>query len=173
PAVFHGDQAILDHLERHLVLNFFNLESRRRLVCNDESLDLVISDVAYPDDGEIAPRRIAYPFLLAIDDPDVALPFGRCCKAAGRTRTHQRLGQAEAADFFQAGHRWKPLLFLLFRAAQIDGTHGQPIVDAEKCGDRGVNPRHLHGHEAKQELASAFTPIAFHTEAADVQILEG
>src|SRR5712692_4401844 len=171
PAVLHRDQAVLDHLERDLVLNLFDLEARRGLVLDDEGLDLVVSDIARPDDRNVAPRRVADPLLLTVDDPGVALSFRDCRQAAGRSGTHQRLGEAEAADLFPASHWREPLLFLLFRSAKVDGTHRQAIVDTEECRDRRVEARHLHCYQAKEQRASASAAIALHSNAADVKLL--
>ena len=90
--------AVLDHLERNLVLDFLDTEAGRGLVLDDEALDLVIPEVARPDDGDVAPRGIADPALLAIQDPGVALALGRRQQTAAGTRANQRLRQAETAD---------------------------------------------------------------------------
>src|SRR6266853_4618185 len=68
-AILQCDQTVLDHLERDLVLDLFDAEARRRLVLNDETLDLVVSDVARPDDRHVAPRSVADPFLLTVENP--------------------------------------------------------------------------------------------------------
>src|SRR5262245_5056644 len=72
PAVLHGDFAVLDDLERDLVLNLRHAKTGRRLVLDDEALDLVVCDVARPDDRDVAPRGVADPALLAIEHPGVA-----------------------------------------------------------------------------------------------------
>jgi hypothetical protein len=77
PNILHGDQAILDDLERELVLNLLDAKPRSRLVLNDESFDLVIREIACPDNRNVSPWRIADPLLLAVQDPNVALLF-RC-----------------------------------------------------------------------------------------------
>src|SRR5882724_7920431 len=111
-AVVQRDQAILDHAERDLVLNLLDAEARRGLVLDNEAFDLVVSDVACPDDREVAPRRVTDPLLLAVENPGVAFTLRRRRQAAGRSGTHQRLGQAETADLFEASHRRQPLLLL-------------------------------------------------------------
>src|SRR5262249_51448332 len=129
------DQAVLNHLEGNLVLNLFDLEARCGLVFDDEGLDLVVSDIACPDDRNVAPGRVTDPLLLTVDDPGVAVAFRGCLQATGRSGTYQRLGKAEAADLFPARHWRQPLLFLLFRSAQVNGTHRQAIVHTEECRD--------------------------------------
>src|SRR6476620_9443228 len=104
---------VLDHLERHLVRDFFYAETRRRLVLDDEALDLIVVHVARPDDRNVAPGRVADPLLFAVQDPRVALALRRRQHAGRGSRTYQWLRQAEAADLFKANHRWQPLLFLL------------------------------------------------------------
>src|SRR5260370_7454699 len=75
PAVVQCDQAVLYHLERDLVLNLLDAEARRGLVLDDEAFDLVVVEIARPDDGNVAPRAIPDPLLLPIKHPGLALPF--------------------------------------------------------------------------------------------------
>ena len=58
------------------MLDLLDAEAGRGLVLDDKALDLVVCDIARPDDRDIAPRRIADPPLLAVEDPGVALAFG-------------------------------------------------------------------------------------------------
>src|SRR6201994_1690963 len=76
PAVVQRDLAVLDDLERDLVLNLLDAEAGRRLVLDDEALDLIVVNVARPDDRDVAPRRVADPALLAVENPGVAFTFG-------------------------------------------------------------------------------------------------
>ena len=98
--------------------------------------------------------------------------FAVVSQAATRARPHQRLGQAEAADLFHAGHRRQPLLLLLFRPDEVDRTHRQAVVDAEEGRDRGIDARHLHRDQAEQQRASPAAPVSLHPQPADVQLLE-
>src|SRR6185503_7587318 len=102
PAVLQRDLAVLDDLERDLVLDLLDAEAGRGLVLDDEALDLVVRDVAGPDDRNIAPRCVADPSLLAVEDPRVAFALRRGQQAATRARPDQRLGQPEAADLLHA-----------------------------------------------------------------------
>ena len=61
PAVLQRDLAVLDDLERDLVLDLLDAEAGRRLVLDDEALDLVVGDIARPDDRNVAPGRVADP----------------------------------------------------------------------------------------------------------------
>src|SRR5258708_6889763 len=81
-AVLHRDQGVLHDLESNFVLDFFDLESGCGLVLDDKRLDLVVAEIAGPDDRDVAPRRIADPFLLAIEDPCVPVPLGGSRKTA-------------------------------------------------------------------------------------------
>src|SRR6185436_1456705 len=108
PHILQRDLAVLDHLERNLVLDLLDAEAGRRLVLDDEALDLVVREITRPDDGEVAPWRIADPTLLSIENPGIAFTLGRCGHTAARSRTDQRLGEAEAADLFPAGHWRQP-----------------------------------------------------------------
>src|SRR5215467_14788765 len=104
PAVLHGDLTVLDHLERDLVQHLLDAEAGRGLVFDDEALDLVVGQVACPDDRDITPRCVADPPFLAIEDPSVAFALRRRGEAAAGSRADQRLGEAEAADLFHARH---------------------------------------------------------------------
>ena len=44
-------------------------------------------------------------------------------------------------------------------------------MDAEEGRDRHVEARHLHGDQAKEQYAAASAAIAFHPNAADVELL--
>src|SRR5438034_2376872 len=136
--------AVLDDLERNLVLDLLNTEARGRLVLDDKALDLVVGDIARPDDGNIAPWSVADPPLLAVEDPGVALAFCRGQQAAARTRAHQRLGQAEAADLLEARHRRQPLLLLLLRSVDVDGAHREADVHAHERRERWVGACNFH-----------------------------
>jgi hypothetical protein len=61
--------AVLDDLERNLVLDFLDAETGCRLVLDDEALDLIIGEISRPDDRNIAPRSVADPTLLAVEYP--------------------------------------------------------------------------------------------------------
>src|SRR5271170_4160013 len=130
PNVLQRDVAVLDDLQRNLVLDLFDTEARRRLVLDDEALDLVVGDIARPDNRDVAPGSVADPPLLAVEDPAVALALSRGQHATAYTRAHQWLGQAETADLLEARHRRKPLLLLLFRSVDINGAHRQAAVHA-------------------------------------------
>src|SRR5262249_44274793 len=106
-----------------LVFHLLDGETGRRLVLDDETLDLIVSDVARPDDRDVTPRRVADPALLAVEDPSVAVAFRRRSETTTGARADQRLGTSEAAVFFQSRHRLQPFLFLFFGAREIDGTH--------------------------------------------------
>src|SRR6185436_4799127 len=144
----------------------------RRLVLDDESLDLVVSQIARPDDRDVAPWRITDPSLLSIQNPGIAFPLGRCGHTATRSRTDQRLGEAEAADFLPARHWRQPFLLLLLGSIEIDRAHRQAAVHAEKGRDRRVGTRQLHRDETEQLLATARAAIALKAEPAYAEFLE-
>ena len=70
--------AVLHDLERDFVLNLINAETGRGLVLDDETFDLVVGDVARPDDRDVAPRRVADPALLAVKNPSIAVALRGC-----------------------------------------------------------------------------------------------
>ena len=172
PHVLQRDLAVLHDLERDLVLDLLDAESRRRLVLDDEALDLIVGEVARPDDRDVAPRRVADPALLAVEDPGIALALGGRGQASARSRTDQRLGQAEAADLFPARHRRQPLLLLLLRSVEIDRAHRQAAVHAEERAERRVDARQLHRDEPEQLLAPAGAAIALDIPGRRAQLLE-
>src|SRR5262249_8859291 len=120
PTVGQRDLAVLHNLERDLVLHLLDAEPGCRLVLDDETLDLVVGDIACPNDRDVAPWRVADPPLLAIQNPSVAFALCSRRQASTRTRPDERLRQCEAADLFHASHGWQPLLLLLFIAGEID-----------------------------------------------------
>ena len=148
--VLHLDHAVLDDLERNLVMNLFDAESGCRLVLDDEALDLVVRKIARPDDRDIAPWGIADPLLLAVEDPGVSFTFCRRRQSAGHAGANERFCQAEATDLLEPRHGRKPLLLLFLRAAEINRRHRQAAMDAEERRDRGIEARHLHRYEASQ-----------------------
>src|SRR4029077_20228358 len=124
---------------RNLVLNLLNAEAGRGLVLDDEAFDLLVGNVTCPDDRQVAPGGIADPPLLTVEAPAVALALGGRRQAAARSGANQRLGQAETADFLEAGHWRQPLLFLLFRPVEVNRAHGQAAVHAKEGADRPIN----------------------------------
>src|SRR5262249_24181384 len=84
--VLHGDQRVLNHAQRHLVLDLLRLESGR-LVLDDEALHLIVPDVARPDDRDVAEGGVADPLLLAVQDPGVAFAARRRSETARGPRT--------------------------------------------------------------------------------------
>ena len=81
--------------------------------------------------------------------------FAVVSQAAGGAGTHQRLGEAEAADLLEARHRRQPLLLLLFRSVDVDGAHRQADVHAHERRERRVDAGNLHLDKAQQRQASA------------------
>ncbi len=154
------------------MLDLLDAEAGRRLVLDDEALHLIVAKIARPDDGEVAPWRVTDPTLLSIEYPGIALTLGRCCQTAARSRTDQRLGEAEAADLFPARHRRQPFLLLLLRSIEIDRAHGEAAVDAEEGAERCVGARQLHRDEAELLLATAGAAIALIAEPADTKVLD-
>src|SRR5258707_2220805 len=119
PAILHRDQAVLNDFERNLVLNLFDLEAGRGLNLDDEPFDLVIREIARPDDRNIAPGRVANPLFLTVDDPGISLPLRRRGKSTRCAGAYERLGQTEGADLLKARHRRKPFLLFLFPTPKI------------------------------------------------------
>src|SRR6476646_6138819 len=71
--VLQRDVTVLHHLKRDFVFNLVDAEARRGFVFDDETFDLVIVDVARPDDRDVAPSRVADPALLAVKNPSIAV----------------------------------------------------------------------------------------------------
>src|SRR5262249_7392615 len=172
PAVLYRELAVLDHLERNLVMHLLDCEPGRVLVLDDEAFDLVVGDVARPDDREVAPRRVADPAFLAVEDPGVALTLRRSQETGAGTRADQRLGQPEAADLLHASHGRQPLLRLLLRAVEVNGIHREAAVDAVKGAERRIGSRDVHGDQPDQQRAPARAAVAVHAGTGEAQLLE-
>jgi len=123
---------------------FSTLKRGRRLVLDDEAFDLIVGQVARPDDRKVAPWRVADPALLTVEDPTVAGALGGRQQAAARARADQRFGEAEAADLLEARHWRQPLLLLLLRSIDVDGAHRQAAVHAYERRERRVGACNLH-----------------------------
>src|SRR5881396_659453 len=87
-AIFQGDVAVLHDLERDFVLNLVNAEAGCRLVLDDETFNLVVGDIARPDDRDVAPRRVADPALLAVKNPSIAVALRRRQQTTRRAGTY-------------------------------------------------------------------------------------
>src|SRR5262245_29532204 len=85
PAVLHRNLAVLDDLQRDLVVHLLDAEAGSVLVLDNESLHRVVGDVARPHDRDVAPRRVANPALLTVEDPSVAFALRRRRHTAGRS----------------------------------------------------------------------------------------
>src|SRR5258707_1947479 len=172
PYILQGDLAVLDHLERNLVLDLLDAETGRRLVLDDESLDVVVREIACPDDGEVAPWRVTDPPLLSIENPGVPFTLGRRGHTTARSRADQRLGQPETPDLFEARHLRQPFLLLLLGSIEIDRAHRQAAMYAPERTDRRVDTRDLHRDEAEQLLAATRAAVALKAESAKAELLE-
>src|SRR5207244_5545311 len=148
-------------------------EAGRRLVLDDEALDLVVRDIARPDDGDVAPGRVADPPLLTVENPDVALALRRRGQPTGGAGTHERLSKPEAADFLQSRHRREPLLLLLFRTVDVNRAHRQTGVHTEERRERRVGASDLPLNKTQQRETSTRTSIALKSNPADAQLFDG
>src|SRR5260370_23850057 len=120
--------AVLHDLQRDLVLDLIDAEAGRRLVLDDETLNLIIAEVSCPDDGNIAPGSVADPPLLAVEDPSVPVALCGRRQAAGGAGTYERLREPEPAHLLETGHWRQPLLLLFFRSLDIDRAHCQSFM---------------------------------------------
>src|SRR4029077_17446371 len=98
--VLQRDLAVLDDFQRDLVLHLLDAETGGRFVLDDESLDLIVSQIPRPDDRKVAPWRVADPPLLAIEDPAIPFALAGRGQATARSRTDQRLRQPATPDLF-------------------------------------------------------------------------
>ena len=76
-AILEADGRILDDAERHLVFHLFCREAWGAFL-DHESLDLIVVDIASPDNRQVCKGSIADPPLLAIQDPVLAAELGGC-----------------------------------------------------------------------------------------------
>ena len=143
--VLQRDLAVLDDFERDLVLDLLDAEAGRGLVLDDEAFDLIVSDIARPDDRDIAPRRIADPPLLTVEDPGVALALRR--RQSGRRSCPEPTSgsvKPKQPIFSQRAIGGSHFCFCSSDPSRVDRAHGQAVVDAEERRDRGVDARQLH-----------------------------
>jgi hypothetical protein len=103
PAILERDQTILDHPQRHLVLDLLDREAGI-VLADDKAFDLAGAFVACPNDINVGERGITNPLFLTIEHPGVAFaPAGRH-HSAGRGRANQRLSETERTDLLKAHH---------------------------------------------------------------------
>jgi hypothetical protein len=162
--------AVLHDSQRDLVLDLFDGKARGGFVFDDETLDLIVIDIACPDNRQVAPGRISNPPLLAVQNPRIPFTPRRRQQSAPGAGPYQRFGQSEATDFFQPCHRRQPFLFLLFRTAKIDRAHRQSAVDAIKSCDGRVDARQLHGDKSIEKRTAARAAISFESDAYDAEV---
>ena len=55
------------------MLDLFDAEAGCGLILDDEAFDLVVGEITRPDDRNVAPRRVADPPLLPVENPGI--PF--------------------------------------------------------------------------------------------------
>src|SRR6202023_2343152 len=67
--------------------------------------------VARGRQGALRRCHLEAALLLAVEDPDVAFALCGRHEAAARSRSDQRLGQAETADLFEASHGRQPIIW--------------------------------------------------------------
>src|ERR1700722_19949202 len=118
------------------MLDLFDTKARRGLFLHDKALDLIVGKISRPDNRKVTPRRVTNPPLLSIENPTIPLTFGSGGHPSARARTHERFGEAEAADLLEARHRRQPFLLLLLRSVEINRTHGEAAVHSKECTDR-------------------------------------
>ena len=135
-AVLQRDLAVLDHLERDLVLDLLDAEAGRRLVLDDEALDLVVGDVARPDDRDVAPRRVADPPLLAVEDPGVALALRRRRQTAAGARNPPAARSGRSSRSFPCAPSAAATSASAPPTREVDRAHRQTVVDAEEGRER-------------------------------------
>ena len=122
---------------------------------HDEALDLLVRDVAGPDQGEVGDGAGTDPALGPVDDPFAVLQPRRGGQAAGDVRAVVRLGQGEGAELGEGGEAREPAGLLLLRAELVDHADDQLVVDPHQGGERHVGAGHLDVHQPLEELGGA------------------
>src|SRR5262249_30120411 len=151
-AVLETDRCILDDAQCHLVLHLFRRETRCAFF-DHESLDLIVVDVASPDDRQVCKGRVADAPFLPVQAPVLAATLGRRGKATRGTGANIGLRQTECADFLSPLHRRQPTLFLLIRTAKIDRSHRKTAMNAVERCDGAIDAGELHHHETVNKRA--------------------
>src|SRR5690606_7647191 len=112
--------------------------------------NLLIFQVSCPNDGDIGKCGIAYPFFLSVENPFIPFSFAGGGQSSGSTGSHFRFSKPKSTQNFHFLHSGKPFLLLLLGATDVNGTHGQPTLNAKKSGDGRIYPGHFHSKEPFQ-----------------------
>src|SRR5262245_54092268 len=95
-----------------------------RAALDEERFDLSVGVVARPDDHHVGERSVAYPLLLAVDDPRGPVAAGARLEAH-RVRPVVGLGECPRTDRVQARERAEPAVALLVGAELGDRSQAE------------------------------------------------
>ena len=127
----------------------------RTVRLHDEALDVLVSDVPGPNEGEVRDGAGADPALGAVEDPLVAVQPRGGFQAAGDVRAVVRLGQGERPELGERGEAREPARLLFLRAELVDHADDQLVVDPDERREGHVGAGHLDIHEPLEELGRA------------------
>ena len=127
----------------------------RTVRLHDEALDVLVSDVPGPNEGEVRDGAGADPTLGAVEDPLVAVQPRGGFQAAGDVRAVVRLRQGERPELGERGEAREPARLLFLRAELVDHADDQLVVDPDERREGHVGARHLDIHEPLEELGRA------------------
>src|SRR5260370_13556000 len=122
------------------------------VLLHDDRLDLVVCDVAGPDDHDVGEARVADPALGSVEDPAAAVAAGAGLEP-DRVRSVPGFGERERADQPQGGHLREPALLLFLVAQQRDRAHREPGLHADERVDGAVAAGPFEGDHACAETA--------------------
>src|SRR5262249_18335725 len=136
--VGEGDVGVLHHPQRYLTLDLGRAVAGI-VFLDDESLDLLVGDVAGVNNDVVAPTGITRPALASVDHPLVSFALRRSFES-NRIRSMIGFRKGERPDFLESGHLRQIALLLLFGAEQVDRLHRQSEMNGEESRDARVYP---------------------------------
>ena len=106
----------------------------------------------------------------AVDHPVVALSPGRGAQGRRRVGAGERLGERERPDIRRSRPCPAATRRAARRAARVDGVEGEPVMDPEEGGDRGVDPAHLQRREPAEQPRERRVPEPLVRAADEVEV---
>src|SRR5690606_6261298 len=124
-----------------------------------ETFDLIIIQIARPDDGQIRESSVANPFFLSIQHPTFSSASACGGQSTCRSRSDQWLRQPESTNFLQTLHSRQPLVFLRIRPTHIHRADRHAALDAQKWNDRWIDTTKVDSYHPVHEGCASCTSV--------------